>query len=212
MSTDAPGPSDTTIAIAATARATRATASVRLMRLARRAGDRAPAQHQLAVHQAGELPGRGTVGRILELKRQRAMFPGARTADQLGAQRLGAVAQLHAIHAGAAAMQVGAPDRDALGPQIRARAHQDLPGPGVLVEHVQRVAPAVEPDPAALADGEAVLTEVAAEHVPVAVDERAGAVAQAAVARQEARAVGPGQEAQVLGVRLAGDREAGLGG
>ena len=69
--------------------------------------------------------------------------------------------------------------------------------------------PARDPEPAALADGEAVLAAVAPEHVALPVDDRPGRVAEPAVAREEPGAVGAGEEAQVLGVGLGGDRQPG---
>ena len=53
---------------------------------------------------------------------------------------------------------------------------------------------------------------MAAEHAPAAVDDLARPLARAAVARQERRAAGAGEEAEVLRVGLGGDRQPGLGG
>ena len=81
----------------------------------------------------------------------------------------------------------------------------------VLAEHVERLL-GVDAEPLALTDGELVLAAVAAERAPGAVDDRPRPLAHAAVAREERRLAGAGQEAEVLRLALIGDGQAGVAG
>ena len=76
------------------------------------------------------------------------------------------------------------------------------------MEHVERLA-AAEADPAPLPDREAVLAEVVTDDGAGGVDDRPGTVPERPVARQEPLATGAGQEAEVLRVGLARDRQTG---
>ena len=91
-------------------------------------------------------------------------------------------------------------------------ADPHLAGGGVLVEHVERLPRCGDAQAAPLAHGEAVLAEVTADDRTVKPDYRPRCVPETAVARQKAGPVGAGQEAQVLRVDLARDRQAGTGG
>src|SRR5579875_460027 len=178
------------------------------------ASDRAPADDALAVHQARQLTGRGAVGRLVERQLERAVRPGGGLAEHPGGQRPRAVAELDAVDAGTVAPQPGAADAHAVGLERRARPDGDAAARGVLVQNEQRLA-GVDgelAEPAALADREAVLPRVGAEHPSGGVDDLARLVADAAVAREEARAVGAGEEAEVLGIGLGGDRQPGRRG
>ena len=89
-------------------------------------------------------------------------------------------------------------DRHGVRRQLLAHPHGHRVGRGVGGQDVERLARAAHAQPAALADGEVVGAVVAPHHLAAGVDDVAGPVAQATVARQEGRAPGAGQEAQVL--------------
>src|SRR5215208_2317169 len=89
------------------------------------------------------------------------------------------------------------PGRCSVAPRTRTRAVDHTVGLGVGLQHVQRLRRA-DADPAPLADGEVVMAVVTADDGAVAVDQVAGPVAEAAVARQEGALSLAGQEAEAL--------------
>ena len=95
--------------------------------------------------------------------------------------------------------------------ELGAGADRDRVGGGVGGDDVERLR-RDDADPAALADGEVVVAAVAADGATGAVDDGALALAQAAVAAQEAALALAGEEAEVLALGLAGDGEAVAGG
>ena len=128
-----------------------------------------------------------------------------------GRQGAGAVAQLDRVDRAAVAVQDRVADADAALLQLGPGADGDGVGGGVGGEHVERLRRG-DADPAALADGEVVVAAVAAEGAAGGVDDRAVALAQAAVAAEEAALALAGEEAEVLALGLAGDGEAVAGG
>ncbi len=95
-------------------------------------------------------------------------------------------------------------------------ASSALRGPTVTVlarasvaEHVQRLGRA-DAQTVALADGVGVRAAMLAEHGAGVVDDRAGQLAEAAVALEEVAVARAGEEAQILRVGLARDGQAGI--
>ena len=111
-------------------------------------------------------PGRRR-GRSAARARASSVRPAAACAGDGRASGARAVAQLHAVDAGAVAVQR---QRRARGTRVRRSSSR---GPTMTrvgaprrCQHVQRLAGAADAEPAALADREAVVAAVAAEHAP----------------------------------------------
>src|SRR4051794_10926215 len=128
-----------------------------------------------------------------------------------GGKGAGAVAQLHRVDRAALAVQDRVADADAALLQLGAGADGDGVGGGVGGEHVEGLRGG-DADAAALADGEVVVAAMAAEGAAGGVEDRAVALAQAAVAAEEAALALAGEEAEVLALGLAGDGEVVAGG
>ena len=121
------------------------------------------------------------------------------------------VAQLDRVDASAVAVQDGVADPDPARRQIGSRADGDRVRGGVGGEHVERLRRG-DADPAPLADREVVVAAMAADRLAGAIEHRALALAEAAVAAQEPRLALAGEEAEVLALGLLGDGEAVAGG
>jgi len=96
-------------------------------------------------------------------------------------------------------VQADVAQRDGVGRQRLPGAHGHRVRARVLAQDVERLAPA-DPEAAPLADGVLGVAAVAAERRSRAIDDAPRPCALAAVAGEERRAPGPGEEAQVLGV------------
>ena len=186
-----------------------ASRSIRSGAVPSRPRDRAPADDQVAVHQAGELTRSHARARARASSSSSRVASGARAR---GRAPRGAVAQPHLldrVRRGGGARAPRAVTRvtasASRGPTMtRCRC-------GVLVEHVEGLGRG-HAEPAPLADGELVLAVVAAEHAARPVHDLAGRVSpRAAVAAQERRGCrAPASEAEVLALALVGDRQPGL--
>ena len=145
--------------------------------------------HDVARVKAGGLARRRAVGRLGELQRH----PPAPVLGDRARQRARAVAQADGVDLRARAVQPRAAHLHLAREQVRARADGDRVGARVGGEHVERLGRG-EPDPLALADREAVVAAVAAEHAPAAVDDLPRALARAAVAGEERGAPVPARK------------------
>src|SRR3954452_169884 len=157
-------------------------------------GDRRTSNHAVAAHEARRLPRSNAQRRLVELERERTVAPGTRDGGDAAADRPRAVAQLHAVDLAAIAVKHGSRDGHLLGGERAARA--DDHAASLLADDVQRLFGG-HPEPAALADGEAVLPVVAADAIAGEVDDLA-ARRRAAVAADEVLRARAGQEAEVL--------------
>src|SRR4051812_16335489 len=152
--------------------------------------DRRKSNHGVAAHEAGRLPGRHAVRRLVELERERAVAAGRRGALHGAADGPRAVAQLHAFDLARIAQKHGSGHGHTGGRERPSRA--DDYAVVVLAEHVERLGSG-DADALALPDREAVLPFVAAESATALVDDVSGGVAPHEPV--EARA---GEEAEVL--------------
>src|SRR3954454_3452670 len=152
--------------------------------------DRRKSNHGVAAHEAGRLPGRDAVRRLVELERERAVAAGGRVALHGAPDGSRAVAQLHAVDLARIAQKHASGDGHTGGRERAFRA--DHYAAVVLAEHVERLGPG-HADALALADREAVLARVSAEGATLLVDDVSGGAAREEVI--EARA---GEEAEVL--------------
>ncbi len=173
--------------------------------------DRRPADHDVAVEQAGELAGRGAVDRLVERDLQPPVRAGGGVADQPRRQRLGAVAQLDAVDARAVAMQARAAQRHRGRLQLGARAGDDAVAGGLGPQHVERLLGG-DAEPSALADGVAVMAAVTCRARGRRCRRSPRLLLDPGVAGEEGGAAGAGEEAEVLRVGLGGDRQLRLGG
>ena len=168
------------------------------------------ADDRLAFHQHRGLPGRGAGELLAERDLERLVAAAAGVADA-GRQGARVVAEPDRVDAGAVAVQDGVADPHAARLQLLAGADRDGVGGGVGGEHVERLRRG-DADAAALADGEVVVAAVAADRAPGAVEDGAGGVAKTAVAAQEPALALAGEEAEVLALGLARDRQPVAGG
>ena len=164
------------------------------------------ADDQLAGHQAGQLPGSDAGHRLVEGEREARMATRAGGLAHASGERAVAVAQAHPIDVRAVAVQRRVAHEHPVALQSLARPHGHGVARGVGGEHVERLASA-EPEPAPLTDRVVVVSAVLAEPLAVLAEDRARALPESAVARQERAATDAGQEAQVLRVGLAGHRQ-----
>ena len=147
-------------------------------------------------------PGRGAGELLAQLDLERVVAAGGRRRRSAAGSGARVVAQADRVDAGAVAVQDGVADAGRVRVvELLAGADRDRVGGGVGGEHVERLRRG-DADPAALADGEVVVAAVAADGAAGAVEHVALALAQAAVAAQEARACpgrrgsrGPGSRA-----------------
>ena len=153
----------------------------------------------------------GAVAGLGELERKRAVAARRRRAGDPAGDGPRAVAELDGVDLGARAVQDGAAHGHRAPRERGARADRDRVGARVGGEDVERLA-GRDAEPAALPDRVEVVAAVAAELAPGRVEDRAGALAHAAVAGEERRPPGAGEEAEVLRVGLLGDRQRGLAG
>ena len=154
----------------------------------------------------------GTLDRLLELDRERPVPAGRRIAEHPGRQRTRAVAQLDSVDAGAG-RGAGGPRAPPPGACAAPRSGPTVTRPLLAsLSSTYSGPPRSMPTPRRWPTVKRCWPRWLAEHGSVQVDDRPGPVAQAAVAAQEARPVGPGQEAQVLGIGLARHRQPGSGG
>ena len=153
-------------------------------------------------------PGSRALGGLGQLHAHALVAPRAHLAGQPALQAPSARAHLHAVDAAAVAVQRHLAHAHAVAQQQLARADRDRARARVGREHVQRLATA-DAEAVALADGERVRAGVLAEHLPRAIDDPPGALAEAAVALQEGALARARQEAQVLRVAPVRDRQAG---
>src|SRR4051794_14507221 len=152
-------------------------------------GDRSRSDDRITAQQDRDLAGRGARERLGKARRL-AVEP-ARDSGR-------AVAQLHRLDGLRAAVQDDVAQRHLRGRKLGAWADRDRSRVDIGAQDVERLPCPTDLQAAALADREAMRAAVVAEHVAAAVDDRAGAVAQAAVALEEARAAGAGEEAEIL--------------
>src|SRR5579875_2933981 len=183
-----------------------------------RSGDGAVADDELSAVEAGELPGRGALGGTLELDGEGAMAAGGEDGRVGETTTLQAPvrAHAHAVDVAAGAVQRDLAQLQPCGEQRLARPDGDGVRAGVGREHVQRPTGGRgrgrgdgrgDAEAAALADGVGVRARVLAERVTALVEDRAGPADEPAVAREEVALAGAGEEAEVLGLALARDRQ-----
>ena len=164
--------------------------------------DRRVTDDEIAVHQAGELPWGDAVGGLVECEGEHAVKA---CRDGRTRQRPLAVAQAHAVKARAVQHRVA--QRDGRRRERLARADRDGVRVGIGGEDVERRATA-DAEAATLTNGVVMGAAVAPERAAAGVEQRALALAEPTMAGEEGFAAAAGQEAEVLGVGLAGDRQA----
>ena len=155
-------------------------------------------------------------------RRKTAVWPGAGPSTgwcssivsprSVHGDRRRAVAQLDRLHLGGRRVQARVAHAHVARRQRGPRADGHGVGARVGAHHVERLRRAADLQAAALADGELMRAAVAPQDAPGDVDDVARALAQPAVAGQERRAPGTGQEAQVLRVGRGRHRQLVLGG
>ena len=164
---------------------------------------RPPADHEVAVHQARRLPRRGPRHLAIEVDAQALAAVRDRAGDP-GRRRSAAAPPAPATRPRCSTDGSAATARVA----SSARGPTTTPvAPRVLRQHVERLGRG-HADAAALADGEAVVAAVAAEHAPAAVHHLALPRRRGAVTAHEVGPVAAREEAEVLALALVGHRQA----
>src|SRR5689334_11092790 len=132
--------------------------------------DRGPPHHKLAFHQAGKLSRGGRERDVLELEPKGVVAPGVHTDRHTRAVWPRAVAQLGVGDASARAVQPDVAQRYGPSFERRTRADYHAIARRILGQHIERLG-AADADPAALADGEAMLAAVTAQDGAATIDE-----------------------------------------
>src|SRR5262245_11596751 len=143
-------------------------------------GDRAVPDDEVAVHQAGDLPGRDGLGGIAQ--RQRRDTTGLERGDAAAAQAR-VVAKPDRVDPGGVAVQAGAAQLDRLALQLALGPDPDLVRRCVRAEHIEGLSRG-DADAPALADREVVMAPVLAERPPAGLKDLAAALAEPGVAAQ----------------------------
>src|SRR5215211_1174306 len=173
-------------------------------------GDRAPAEDEVAVHEARRLPRRNPVGGLGQRDRQLLVAPGpVQLALEAALDRPGAVAEPYPVDAAPLAVQPRIAHAHSGRGELLARPDDDAVRLRLGGQHVERLRRA-DSDPAALANGEVVVSLVFAEHAAARVDHVAHARPEPAVAPEEAALALAREEAQILALRLARDGKPGV--
>src|SRR5881275_2685745 len=172
-------------------------------RRVRRWPDGGEADPRLPAHQAGELAGRHAVDGLRELEHEPPVSACMCAPIDAASDGRGAVAKLHAVDLPPRPVQRGAGDLHPDRGERRAGPHHHRLRAGVLADHVERRR-AGYAETAPLADREQVLAAVVAHDPAPEVDDRPPVGMKLSVAPQEARTVGPGEEAEVLALRAVG--------
>ena len=160
-------------------------------------GDRGGSDHEIAGQEYSRLARRRAVDRLGE--------PDLLALEAAGDGQ-GAVAQLDRLRLAA---QLQIPDADGARRELLARPDGHRVALGVLRQDVARLARG-DPEAAPLADREVVLAAMTAQDAPRGIDDIAGAVSDPPVAGEERGTRRAREEAEILGIGLAGHRQPGL--
>src|SRR6476661_334493 len=172
----------------------------------RSGGDGAAADDAPAGEHHGGLAGGGAGNRLAEPKAELRVAPGGKIRLHARRHCSRVVAQPHRVDPGALTVEDGIAHLHRARIELLPGADRDRVADRVGAEHIERL-PGGHAQAASLADCEVVLPAVAAERATPAVDHVAAAVAQTAVAAQELALAAAGEEAEVLALGLACNRQ-----
>src|SRR3954447_1627162 len=171
-------------------------------------GDSAVPDDEVAVEQAGDLPGRRAVDGLRE-RHDRLALIAVHLEAAIAPGRV--VAEAHPVDPVRWTVEPGAANPNPPGGEFAARAGDHRVGLGVGPEHVERLA-AADAQAAPLTDREVVMALVLAEAPPPPIDHVARALLETGVTAQELALALTGEEAEVLALGTTRHLEPGLRG